>query len=205
MFRHRIFSIHKIYSIMKTRIAFIDKLLNIKYNFSPILHNRFILYFFTLIALINVLFFAGVGDIPSLITFVLVGFLTSFFSKNMIVILVLSLTVTHILKYGMGNTYEGMKSTADETTDEPTDEPTDETTDKKKKPTKEEMMKEYEKFKEVQPDIVDGITKIDPLLKKAESFIEKYENYKGISGFSDAMKTDEGKQKIKEALGSMRK
>ena len=193
---------------MKTRIAFIDKLLNIKYNFSPILHNRFILYFFTLIALINVVFLAGVGDVPSLITFVLVGFLTSFFSKNMIVILVLSLTVTHILKYGMGNTYEGMK-TADETTDAPTDEPTDETTDKttdkKKKPTKEEMMKEYEKFKEVQPDIVDGITKIDPLLKKAENFIEKYENYKGISGFSNAMKTDEGKQKIKEALESMRK
>jgi hypothetical protein len=194
---------------MKTRIAFIDKLLNIKYNFSPILHNRFILYFFTLIALINVVFLAGVGDVPSLITFVLVGFLTSFFSKNMIVILVLSLTVTHILKYGMGNTYEGMKS-ADATTDE-TEEKADETeekdktTDKKKKPTKEEMMKEYEKFKEVQPDIVDGITKIDPLLKKAENFIEKYENYKGISGFSNAMKTDEGKQKIKEALESMRK
>ena len=190
---------------MKTGLNFIDKLLKIRYNIAPILQNRFVLYFFCFITIIDVIYFTNINDIRSLITLVLVGFLTSFFNKNMIVILTIALSVTHMLKYGIGNTYEGLEN--NESADVDTEsKPTEaKPADDKKKPSKEDMMKEYEKYKEIQPDLVDGIAKIDPLLKKAESFIEKYESYKGITGFSELMKTEGGAEKIKELLTNMKK
>jgi len=44
----------------------------------------------------------GPGDSIYAAIFILVGFLTSFFSKNMIVIMVCALSVSNILKYGLG-------------------------------------------------------------------------------------------------------
>jgi hypothetical protein len=61
--------------------------------------------------LIQILYFVNGGDIAALITMGLIGFLVSFFSKNMIVILCITLTLSSILKYGIKqNTHEGLKN-----------------------------------------------------------------------------------------------
>ena len=51
--------------------------------------------------------------------------------------------------------------------------------------TKDEMKREFEKLKEEYPefsalkeDIVDAMVKIDPILDKAETFMNKYSKYK---------------------------
>ena len=51
--------------------------------------------------------------------------------------------------------------------------------------TKDEMKRQFEKLKEEYPefnalkgDIVDAMTKIDPILDKAEAFMNKYSKYK---------------------------
>ena len=76
------------------------KLSKLSINLNPILHNQIILYFITLVAIVDIFFLLNERDISSFIILLLVGLLTSFFSKNMIVIFVISLSVTHILKYG---------------------------------------------------------------------------------------------------------
>ena len=65
-----------------------------------ILHNKLLLYVVFIFSLLNLFLFANTGNYLSVVVFLLIGFLTSFFSKNMLVILLLSLILTNILKYG---------------------------------------------------------------------------------------------------------
>ena len=85
----------------------LNKLLKLKYNFNPILHNRVILYFFFAIALFDLLYFLNNKDMFSFSALILIGILTSFFNKNMTVILFVAIIFTHILKYGRSS-FEGL-------------------------------------------------------------------------------------------------
>ena len=67
---------------------------------NAIIHNRFVLYFIFFIALADLYYLTMAGDFFSVAVFILIGFLTSFFSKNMMIIFFIALTVTNILKYG---------------------------------------------------------------------------------------------------------
>jgi len=68
-----------------------------------ILENVAILYIFFALALLSLVYFAGTGDINTTAVFVISGFVISFFSKNMTVIFILTLVISHIYKYGMDN------------------------------------------------------------------------------------------------------
>jgi hypothetical protein len=91
-------------------------MLKSNYNYNPILNNRIILYFISFLALIDILYFLNVGDIKSFLVFIFTGLLTTFYNKNMIVVLVLALCITHIYKYGSSaysneyTDYEGLEN-----------------------------------------------------------------------------------------------
>lgn len=158
-------------------------------NMNSILYNRFVLYIFVFMAVINLMFFASTNDIRSLLTLLIVGFLTSFFSKNMIVILFISLVFTHILKYGT-KINEGMENESEPIVDnsgnsieeQKNDNKTKENYSSEKKnadvPTIESLQTDFQDFQTLQEKILKGMKEIDPLLTKAESFIEKFERYK---------------------------
>jgi hypothetical protein len=57
------------------------------------------LYFIFFIALLDFLYLGYIEDIESVSVFILVGILTAFFNKNMIVVLSSSLIITNVLKY----------------------------------------------------------------------------------------------------------
>jgi hypothetical protein len=163
----------------------LPKLSNLKYNFAPVLRNKIVLYAFLAMTLVQVLFFVNSGDIAAVVTLGLIGFLTSFFSKNMIVIMFVALTVSSILQYGIrANTHEGLENKEDE--QEPKSEESAQTDEKKseeipdeKKPDEKEPKKEEtEEFVEVQKQILAGVEKMEPLLQKAEAFMDKYQNKK---------------------------
>jgi hypothetical protein len=140
-------------------------------------------------AVINLMFFASTNDIRSLLTLLIVGFLTSFFSKNMIVILFISLVFTHILKYGT-KINEGMENESEPIVDnsgnsiekQKNDNKTTENYSSEKintdVPTIESLQTDFQDFQSLQEKILKGMKEIDPLLTKAESFIEKFERYK---------------------------
>lgn len=77
---------------------------------NKILHNRFVLYFVLFLALSDLLFLAMESEYISVAVFVLSGFVTSFFSKNMMVVMCVAMVITNILKYGTGiRLMEGLK------------------------------------------------------------------------------------------------
>lgn len=73
--------------------------LNIKPN--VFLNNIYILYFIFIIAVGNLFYLLIENNVVFVTVFILIGFLTSFFSKNMIVILTTTMVFTNILKCGI--------------------------------------------------------------------------------------------------------
>jgi hypothetical protein len=71
-----------------------------KKNVSKMLENKYVLYFVFILAIINLFGYMITGNFNSIIFFVLVGFLTTFFSKNMILILTVPLVLTSVLMVG---------------------------------------------------------------------------------------------------------
>ena len=85
---------------------FIPKFLKRGYNVN-ILHNRFILYFILFLSIINILSYGLIGNYLVPIYFISIGIITSCFSKNMTVILTVSLLCSNIMK--SVKLYEGME------------------------------------------------------------------------------------------------
>lgn len=69
-------------------------------NPRALLYNRYVLIFIFVLAVANVIQLATLGDYFTVAIFVLVGFLTTYFSKNMIVILTVSMVFANVIKYG---------------------------------------------------------------------------------------------------------
>jgi hypothetical protein len=82
-----------------------------------ILYNKWVLYFIFVIGIYDVIHFYQRGNIMAVAIFFIVGFLTAFFSKNMIVVIVSAIAVSHIVAYGNKMTEgltEGNKKEDDE-------------------------------------------------------------------------------------------
>jgi hypothetical protein len=90
---------------------------------SQLLRSQYILYILSLVSLLEVIYFASTKDANALFILLIVGFLTSFFSKNMIVILFTALLITHLLRCDIRKPYregaENMGDSNDVKTDEP--------------------------------------------------------------------------------------
>jgi hypothetical protein len=72
----------------------------IERNGDKILHNRWVLYFIVFVAFFNLISYALNGNLVTPLLFVLTSYITSFFSKNMIVILLMGLAISNLLTWG---------------------------------------------------------------------------------------------------------
>ena len=81
------------------------------------LTNKWVLIFIFIVGFYDVIHFYQRGNIIAFAIFFIVGFLTSFFSKNMIVIIVMSIAVSHLVAYG-NKMSEGLKGKTDEEEEE---------------------------------------------------------------------------------------
>ena len=92
-----------------------------------------------------------------------------------------ALTVSSLLQYGIrANAHEGLENKEGE--QEPkSEEPAkaaDEKMPEEKPDEKNPKKEETEEFVEVQKQILAGVEKMEPLLQKAEAFMDKYQNKK---------------------------
>jgi hypothetical protein len=78
------------------------------------LHNTWVLYFFFIVSLAYVFYLSLSQNVVPICIFILVGFLISFFSQNMIVILFSALVFTHLYEWGNLSTVEGFTNEEDE-------------------------------------------------------------------------------------------
>ena len=81
------------------------------------LNNKWILYFVLFVSIVDLFNFFTIGDTTAIAIFIVAGFLTTYFSKNMLVILIVSIVVTHIMRYGNAS-LEGMEGEAEEEEEE---------------------------------------------------------------------------------------
>lgn len=153
------------------------------------LNNKWILYFIFVVALYDVIHFYQRGNLVAVAIFFIVGFLTSFFSKNMLVILVMSIAVSHLVAYG-NRMSEGMEGKEEEEEEEGFEEGVDGEEDdqeeeeepvkeeeEEEKPTEESMTtkKEDDKTSELlkmQNELMKKMNQLQPLLDKAESMFK---------------------------------
>jgi hypothetical protein len=125
-------------------------------NPGKILYNRYVMYFILVLAIANILFLAVGGELMMVATFFMVGFITSFFSKNMIVIMTIAMAITNIVRFGAGQRLEGLENEGKK--------------EKKETNIGDEKEKENEKEKE-------GIENEDDKKIQLAKSIEKLENY----------------------------
>ena len=92
---------------MKKVISNITKQVK-KFKPASLLQNKVLLYIVAAIAIVHILLLANSKDFNSVLIFVIVGFLISFFSKNMIVVLLSAIIFTNLIKMVYPG-QEGMK------------------------------------------------------------------------------------------------
>ena len=118
---------------------------------SPFFQNKFVLYGSLVLVLLSILRYLANQNINAIVLMALIGLIMSYFSKNMIVVLLTAFTTVFVFEMiGAPGVTEGMKvkegkttntkndKTTGETTGETADETTDETTDEKAKKKKKE-------------------------------------------------------------------
>jgi hypothetical protein len=91
---------------------------------TEVLQNKFVLYFVFVLAVGNLFSFVFRQDLMSVGIFIATGLLTSFFSKNMTVIMVISMVVANVFQIGKGR--DGFASNDDDEEDEGFQGPDDE-------------------------------------------------------------------------------
>lgn len=178
------------------------------FDMKSLLHNTFVLYFILFISVAYLFFFMQTGNFRSVFVFLLVGFLTSFYSKNMIVVLTCALIGTRIIST-MDSLHEGLetkegnadkkkkdvkksKKNGEESSEE--DEAIDEAIDEELEGVSNKEIKELLSDKKIRQDIqedlqgmlktqeqmIEGMSKLEPLIDKAEKFRQKYQKYEGM-------------------------
>ncbi len=185
-----------------------------------LLHNRGVLYALCVIALVQIVMYGNVKDFNSIVTLLMIGFLVSFFSKNMIIVLGVAICATYILNYVPGRMIsEGAENMKEDEDAEKVKE--DEGAEKvkenaenikegvtvtdiansqassaekatapsaaeKKKMLYDNLQGDFKDFQKIQSSILKTMQDIDPLLAKAESFIEKFQEYGKLANGGDA-------------------
>jgi hypothetical protein len=85
-----------------------------------ILASRWVLYALIAMTFLNMLGHSIAKDYQTVVIFILVAYITSFFSKNMIVVLAMGLVCTNVFKYGARmSVHEGMEPKEAGSIDEP--------------------------------------------------------------------------------------
>jgi len=173
----------------------------LKMNYYKLLNSRFLLYFILLLSLADLFYFALEHDYLFCGIFILIGFLTSFFSKNMMVILAIAMTLTNVLRFGKGvRVNEGMEDDAkiEDDLEEKTEVPETATdvnvddlnvkadADKPKKASSSAntddliagLDDQTANLIQQQKTLMQNMENLTPLLQKAEGFMEKFQSLK---------------------------
>ena len=165
-----------------------------------ILYNKWVLYFIFVVGIYDIIHFYQRGNTMAVAIFFIVGFLTSFFSKNMIVVIVSAIAVSHIVAYGnkMSEGFEEEKEEIEEeeegfeegiddeeVEDTPEDSADSDKVSNKKKDSGKDLNKDSGKDSEKDSgdeSFINNIDKMKELLNQTEQILSqsKQESFSGI-------------------------
>jgi hypothetical protein len=156
---------------MKTFIQWWDR----NTNFHPVLQSRIVLYIFFFFSVLTLFGYALHGEYVFAIIFFIVGFLTSFFSKNMIVVQFMSLAVTNILIQGLQSKKEGLQAKDDDEEDDKVNKVAD-LTKKLSSSSDVQAKKDIKNLLDLQLKLMTGFNSLQPVLKDVETAISSMRN-----------------------------
>ena len=164
-------------------------------NTKKILNNVLLLYVVLIASIADLLYMVSTGSHINVIIFILVAYVTSLFSKNMTVVLLVALAITNI--YQMGKSIivkegfeEGAEEDAEEDAEKDTEEDAEEgaeedaeeNTVKKKDKAKDkdkdkELPEEYKKALEQLSDpetarTIEGLKSLEPLVERMQDVVK---------------------------------
>jgi hypothetical protein len=122
------------------------------------------------------------GDIKTPLVFILIGVITSYYNKNMLIILVISLTFSNIIKYGskMSIEYEGFTEGMDVSGNKPTIPPVTDTSSNTVDNESNELNAENDtglkEIKEMKDKITELINKLQTNMNIANTKLEDLQN-----------------------------
>lgn len=149
-----------------------------KLNFSELLRNKNVLYVVAFLSVTNVLSYLLSGNFDAIVFFSLIGYLTTYFSKNMIIVLLTAMLTTNFLvasRY-VGRKKEGLANNEDEEADD-----AEKHDDDKDHPDKAKAKKAEAKDKKAsKDDKKDGKEGENP--SEPQPLVHKIESFEDISG-----------------------
>jgi len=186
--------ISKLYIMTKSRLSqglknAQTRLLN--QNSKKILNNVLLLYVVLFAVITDLLYLVSTGAHSNVIVFILVAYITSMFSKNMTVILIVALAITNIYHLGRGIVVkegfeEGEGEGEGEDKDKDTDKDKDKDVDTDKDTVQETKSKKGEQLPEEYKDAlkqlsdpetlktIEGLKSLEPLIGRMEGVIKMF-------------------------------
>jgi hypothetical protein len=159
-----------------------------------LLTNKWVLYIMLILGVFDVFNFYQNGQMMSLYVFLFVGILTSFFSKNMIVIIVTAIAIAHIFTYGERMS-EGFEEEEEDDEKEGIDGATDEVV-----VDEDAVDDEAEKNKKVKPEMVPSADAIKGAAEGLAGEIKK----NGVEGLSkETFDLIQAQETLLQNLGKM--
>lgn len=169
-------------------------------SFNPVISNTPLLYAIVLLSCLDIMYMFQANKFNALFVFFLSAMIMTYFSKNMMVILFFALVITHIFRFG-SNVSEGMESKNKEKTgeeeeasedkpkkkadiDEVVDDMINNMTEDEKTEiieNKDEITKDFDEVSKLQETMINNVKALEPILNKAEKFMNKYGKYAKIS------------------------
>ena len=154
-------------------------------NSKKILNNVLLLYVVLFAVITDLLYLVSIGAHSNVIVFILVAYITSMFSKNMTVILIVALAITNVYHLGRGIVVkegfeEGEGEGEDEDEDKDKDVDTDTDKDKETKSKKgEQLPEEYKDALKQLSDpetlkTIEGLKSLEPLIGRMEGVIKMF-------------------------------
>jgi len=161
-------------------------------NTKKILNNVLLLYVVLIASIADLLYMVSTGSHINVIIFILVAYVTSLFSKNMTVVLLVALAITNIYQMGKSiivkegfeegaekDTEEDAEEGAEEDAEEGAEEDAEENTVKKKDKAKDkdkELPEEYKKALEQLSDpetarTIEGLKSLEPLVERMQDVV----------------------------------
>lgn len=92
--------------------------MKLKALLTKFLTNKWVLKIVSLLAFLNIIGYIVMGNINSLVFFIILAVLIRYFSKNMIIILGVPLIIVNLISLKRGQVYEGMENKEEEKTNE---------------------------------------------------------------------------------------
>ena len=170
------------------------------YGGNIFLKNKLVLYIFVFLALIDVYNHLLYNDTKTLFVLIIAGYITSLFTENMTVVLIIALVVSNVFKQTMDpneyykNMHENFENKDESNDNSETENDNDDNLKNEDINTK-ETLSDAQQMVDIQEKLINNLEKMTPYVEKMETFANKYAGNVNKSNFQDMMK------EVKKSIG----